>query len=67
MLLPGVLSFGVLPSAVFTAEVIFIGMLPSCVLAPGVLASDVEGEVPAVTTSVELTEVTSAAGLPVQL
>ena len=67
LLLPGVLSSSVLPSAVFTAKVLSIGLLPYCMLSPGVLAPDVEGEVPAVATSVELNEVTSAAELPAKL
>ena len=67
MLLPGVISFCELPSAVFTADVLSIGLLPSFVLAPGLLAPDVEGEVPVVATSVEINEVTSAAELPVKM
>ena len=67
MLLPGVLSCCVLPSAVITAKVISIELLASCVLSPGVLAPEVEVEVLIVATYVELNEVTSAAELPVIL
>ena len=67
MLLPGVLSCCVLPSAVFSAKVLSIELLPSGVLSPGVLAPEVEVEVLVVATSVELNEVPSAAELPVIL